>query len=258
MRISRRPIPTDLFVPFTMTELPTNTIRYLEESSVERDLGVLVKNNVKWDELVKSAAAKANKALGTLQRTFKCWDTRMLKQLFVAYVRPHLEYAIQSWRPYNQLDIDRLEKVQQRATRLVQSLRVLDYDTRLEVLDLPSLTERWNRADAIQMFKFSRNSSKINWLNPFTSKPAQPGPCGNTRQIDWFAKERCSTSQREHFFRNRVVGTWNTLPIVAKTATSINCFKNAYDEHITRIKLKQKVSRFPASIARQVVSREAS
>jgi hypothetical protein len=41
-----------------------------------------------------------------------------MKLLFVSLVRPNLEYAATIWNPYWQYDKDKLEKVQQRATKL--------------------------------------------------------------------------------------------------------------------------------------------
>jgi hypothetical protein len=153
LRVAKQSAPTDLNLPFTMSNECSGEIHYLEETRSERDLGITIKHNLKWDDQVKSASAKANKALGTLQRTFKCWDLPMLKQLFTVYVRPHLEYAIQAWRPYNSLDIDHLERIQIRAARLVREIRHLDHETRLAKLGLTTLVEKWK--DSIQMLRIS-------------------------------------------------------------------------------------------------------
>ena len=248
MRIAKKSAPTDLHLPFTMTDESSKNTHYLEETRSERDLGIQVKHNLKWDDQVKSAAAKANKALGTLQRTFKCWDLQMLKQLYVVYVRPHLEYAVQAWCPYNQLDINRLERVQFRATRLVHSLRQLDYEERLAVLGLPTMAERWKRADAIQMFKFDTGLNKVSWLKPFRSnqQAMRIGPSGSTRQIDWLVGERCSIKQRENFFCSRAVDTWNKLPASAKTAPTKNSFKRIYDDNTELDRRKQQAGGFLA------------
>ena len=55
----------------------------------------------------------------------------MLK-LYQSLVRPKFEYCVQAWRPYLRKDIDLLEKVQKRATRLMIKYRNLSYSERLK------------------------------------------------------------------------------------------------------------------------------
>ena len=52
--------------------------------------------------------------------------------LYKTIVRPHLEYCIQAWRPYRKKDIDMLERVQRRATKMIQKLRNISYEMRLK------------------------------------------------------------------------------------------------------------------------------
>jgi len=80
----------------------------------------------------RRTAARAMQILGMLKRSFKLFSADLLNFLYEMYVRPHLEYCIQIWSPYLAKDIDLLEKVQRRSTRLLPSLCDLPFETRLE------------------------------------------------------------------------------------------------------------------------------
>lgn len=67
-----------------------------------------------------------------------------------------MEYAVQAWSPQNREDIDILEKVQRRATKMVPTLRDLAYEDRLTILGLTSLEDRRTRGDMIDVFKILR------------------------------------------------------------------------------------------------------
>ena len=68
-------------------------------------------------------------------------------------VRPHLEYANSVWCPYKKGDIEIIEKVQKRATKLIISVHKLTYIERLKQLQLPTLKYRCMRGDMIKVFK---------------------------------------------------------------------------------------------------------
>jgi len=60
--------------------------------------------------------------LGVIKRSFKRLDIESFKILFNTYVIPHLEYCVQAWCPYYKIDINCLEKVQIRATKLISNM----------------------------------------------------------------------------------------------------------------------------------------
>ena len=82
--------------------------------------------------------------------------------LYKSIVRPHLEYAVQVWNPYYQKDIDLLERIQHRATKLIPNLRHKPYEERLECLGLTTLKTRRLRGQLIQAFKIIKQFDKVN------------------------------------------------------------------------------------------------
>ena len=77
--------------------------------------------------------------------------------LYKTLVRSHLEYANCLWYPYRQMDIEKIEKVQMRATKMVQHLKKYSYETRLRWLNLPTLTYRRARWDMILVYHIYQN-----------------------------------------------------------------------------------------------------
>jgi len=66
----------------------------LEEVNEERDLGVMMQDNLKVGSQVSNAVKKANRVLGMIGRTFVHKDKDIIVRLYKPLVRPHLEYAI--------------------------------------------------------------------------------------------------------------------------------------------------------------------
>ena len=88
----------------------------------EKDLGVTVSAYMKVSEQCGIAASKGNQILGLIRRNITYKGKQLIIPLYKAIVRPHLEYCIQAWRPYRKKDIDTLERIQRRATKIIPEL----------------------------------------------------------------------------------------------------------------------------------------
>jgi len=76
--------------------------------------------------------------------------------LYKSPIRPKLEYSVQAWRAYLRKDIDLLEKVQRRATKLMFRDKSVKYYERLRYLNLTALETGRLRGDLIEVFKTFR------------------------------------------------------------------------------------------------------
>ena len=71
------------------------TDKNLEVAKEERDLGVIMKNDLKFRLECIKAVNTANKVLGMIRKSFVCKDREIILQLYESLVRPHLEYCVQ-------------------------------------------------------------------------------------------------------------------------------------------------------------------
>ena len=123
----------------------------------EKDLGCMMHKSLKIEANVNYCIKKANKMLGLIKRTFSYLNKDIFLVLYKTYIRPLLEYCQQALSPYLAKDINALEKVQRRATKMVKEICHPSYEDRLTYLDLYTLHYRRERGDLILMYQLAWN-----------------------------------------------------------------------------------------------------
>ena len=106
----------------------------LEKTEEEKDLAVIMNKNFSFSTHINKSISKANQSLGIMQCTFTYTDEEFFRDIYLTFVRPHLEYCVQVWSPYLRCEVDKIEKVQRHATKLVPSLHELPYKECLKKL----------------------------------------------------------------------------------------------------------------------------
>ena len=203
----------------------------MESVQEERDLGVLIRSDLKSVSQCNKSAATARRVIGMVRRNFRHLDIDDFQIIYKTYIRPHLEYCIQAWSPHLVKDIDILENVQKAATTLVPKLRRYSYPVRLQKLGITTLKDRRERGDMIEVYKLLTGREQIDCKQFF--KPAQDhyGLRGHGMKL---TKERSRLDTRKFFFSQRVVNGWNRLPATVVNAETVNAFKNACTTATTR------------------------
>ena len=207
----------------------TYTLHPMKNVSEEKDLGVIVDEDMNFKNHISSKISKANSMIFLIKNCFKYLDSEMFKTLYKTLIRPHLEYASPVWSPITKYEIQRIESVQRRATKLVPEITRLSYSERLKHLNLPTLQYRRVRQDLLLLYNYAHNNILLdtnthcklcrntNMLEPITS---------GTRGHPYRYSVKRHPNIRNRFFTTRVITYWNNLSIETVTAPNINCFKN--------------------------------
>ena len=103
----------------------------LQNVNEEKDLGVIIDNQLKFHRHVSSVSSKAHQLLALIRQSFIYLDTETFPHLYKSIVRPTLEYGNLIWGPFYLLDQQQIERVQRKATRLIKEISHLQYEERL-------------------------------------------------------------------------------------------------------------------------------
>jgi ribonuclease P/MRP protein subunit RPP40 len=193
-----------------------------------RDLGVTVDDKLSFSKHIASTIQKANGISAMISRTISSRRKEVYLKLFLALVRPILEYAIDLWRPFHKKDLKALEQVQRRVTKRVTGLWHTPYEYRLQRLQIPSLWWRYMRGGIITLYKIMQDGyggSSLCSLFKICTNATRGHP--RKLEISYHRHEWA-----RHTFFARVIPIWNGLPEQTVMAPNVNSFKNRLDQYV--------------------------
>ena len=78
-------------------------------------------------------------------------------------MRTLVKFAVPVWSPYTKADINTIEKVQRRATKIPTALANMEYSLRCKTMGLLQPQDGMRSGDLISRFKIERDFEEVNW-----------------------------------------------------------------------------------------------
>ncbi|MFZ2538708.1 MAG: reverse transcriptase family protein [Oscillospiraceae bacterium] len=203
-----------------------NNIQLVRESNMN-DLGVTLDSKLNFSGHIQSKINKAFSMVGLLKRNFSNISVSSFVLLYKSMVRSHLEYCNSVWAPYRLGDIEDIERVQKRATKILPGLKGLSYVERLKKCNLCTLRFRRVRGDMIETYKILTGKYDQAVVPNFIYYSGSNVTRGNSMKIN---TARTRYDLRKYYFTNRVINIWNSLPNNIVTSDTLNQFKNKLDK----------------------------
>lgn len=185
----------------------------------------MVDGSLEFHTHISEKVIKATSMIA-IRRTFQNVGKDIFLPLYKSLVRSHLEYASSVWCPYKLKYVEKIERVQRRATKLIPGMKNMSYEDRLRKLSLPTRKFRRYRGDMIQVYKLVQGIYNVTvepifqfWNNRYETR-------GNFLKL---YPRTCLSEKRKNFFTLCGVKSWNELPEEVVCSPSIHSFKNRLD-----------------------------
>jgi hypothetical protein len=214
----------------------------LQLESTVRDLGLLTRNDLKSSAHTEKLYVSSLRMLWSLKRSFSTWTEKIALKLYTVFVRSILESSSPAFYPVTLGEKRKLERVQRLATRLIPSLRGLNYQERCRKLNLFTLDYRRLRIDLIYTFRVLRLGDF-----PHLRCMFQLAEVTKTRGHPLkLASIRYDNVMHSLCFARRITNQWNRLPESVVSVESVQAFKHHLDIFFAERCFSEDVSTYNA------------
>ena len=204
-------------------QIGTTEIGVIEQAKY---LGVQIDNSLSWNEQIKNISSKVSKALGILKYAKKYLPQKTLETLYTSIVEPHFRYCCSVWGCAGLTLINQLQKLQNRAARIVTGS---GYETPsaqlIQSLGWKNIAQLIDNELRIMVYK-SLHDRAPQYLSDLFSRNSQALPCTlrNSKTDMRVPLKTTTTGQKSFSFRG--AKSWNSLTATSKLAPSLNIFKD--------------------------------
>ena len=197
----------------------------LEEVQNTKYLGVQIDSSLDWKEQIKAVSTKVSRAVGFLKHAKSFLPKETLKTLYTGIVEPHFRYCCSVWGCCGSMELDQLQKLQNRAARVLTNSS-FDAPSRplIQELGWKTIEELINGETKTMVFK-SLHDLAPEYLRSLFTRNSQCSVHALRNTVTDLKLPRKNSANGQKCFSYRGAKLWNSLSAESKQASSLNSFK---------------------------------
>ena len=203
-------------------------------ASTARNLGVILDNHLSLDDHVRSICKKAFFHLHRISRIRKYLTQSAIRQLVHAFVTSQLDYGNSLLAGLPAVRLDRLQRVQNAAARLITGSRKFDPITS-HLVGLHWLPVRQRIEFKIAMLTFrSLDGSAPKYLSDLIEVYRPARALRSSNSLDLVVPPTRLKAYGDRSFKKMAPLVWNSLPLSVRRSKSLSEFRSALKTHLFR------------------------
>ena len=185
-------------------------------------LGVKIDNMLQFDDHVSNICNKVSQKLHALARISNLMNKDKLKVILKAFIESQFSYCPLIWMFHSRTMNNRINRLHERALRLVYTDTNLSFDELLELDNSFNIHHRNLQKLAIEMYKVKNNISPPFMKNIFTESKNPYNICAKSEFESYNIRTVYNGSETISY---RGPKTWELVPEETKWSVSLNVFK---------------------------------
>lgn len=196
-------------------------------------LGVHVDSHLSWVQRIHALCAKLSPKIGMLKRLKHILPPHCLTHVYNSVIQPHIDYSITVWGGAADVHINRVQRLQNKAARIISG--IFDWNVRgidiVNDLGWMNVRERCNYLTSILVYKALNNLAPnyISDMFSYLSETREFVTRSHTRGDLCIPKPNLELFKSSLQYRGACL--WNSLPSSVKSASSLSSFKRLYNSY---------------------------
>ena len=197
-----------------------------------KTLGILIDQHLSWNNNTKNICKKVTAGISALRRVKPFVSKETLISIYNAIIRPHFDYCCEVWDVFGKTQSDRLQKLQNRAARVIMSMsNDIDQSTALQTLGWEPLYIMRRKTKAKLMYKVLNKMAPEPLTKLFTYKNEI-----TNHKLRNISTSLCVPQPRTNSMKNSFMydgaHLWNSIPNEVRECKTLSLFRNKIATHI--------------------------